>query len=137
MKQTVRVELSPRQVIATCRIVYAATAQLRQELGQTSGLMWEQLPERTRIEVETGVRDISTGRVKSPPQMHERWRDAMIKDGWTSGLVIDRENKKHPAICAFDELPILEQAKYNLFWSVAQTMIFHYATYQALGGDNS
>jgi hypothetical protein len=123
--------------VAISRVVFAAVAQLRHELGQSGGLGWEQLPEQTRLDIEARVRLINSHKVNNPAQMHDRWRDAMVKDGWTAGLIKDAANKKHPAICAFDELPIMEQAKYNLFWAVTQTLIFNYSYHVATGGDNN
>jgi hypothetical protein len=130
----VQVQLSPRNVISICRIVYYATRQLRAELGQTGGgVDWEVLPDTVRNEVEANIRAIAGGRMKSPEVMHNVWRTAKINDGWSWGMVKDVEQQKHPAICAFDELPIMEQAKYNVFFALASTLIVHYAGAQVAG----
>lgn len=137
MKQKVAISLSPDTVRAICRVVYAGTAQLRQELGQSGGLPWDVLPERTKIEIELGVRDINSGKVKQPADLHRIWRDEAVKQGWTHGLVKDEEMRKHPAICAFDELPTMEQAKFNLFYAMAATLVFSYTKRAYMEGGQS
>lgn len=127
-----KVELAPATVVKICRIVFAGANALRLELGQTSGLQWEQLPQRTRNEIEIGVRDIATRKAKVPADLHVTWRDAMRRDGWDFGLVRDAERRTHPAICAFDELPVMEQAKYQLFFTMTQTLVVHFAAAQAV-----
>ena len=54
------------------------------------------------------------GQMSDAETLHDLWWDLKLKDGWTLGNY-DRENKKHPCMIPFDDLPDSERCK-DLVW---------------------
>lgn len=42
----------------------------------------------------------------SGKHLHNRWVDKKVNDGWKYGIYFNKENKTHPALCNWDNLPI-------------------------------
>lgn len=57
-----------------------------------------QLPEKMNLLVEQLARNV-----------HDIWAIGRIKEGWTYGPQRDDENKKHPCLVDYDELPESEK----------------------------
>lgn len=120
---TVEVTLTPGDVIAICRVVYAAARALRGVVGELVSPEWELAPDSIRNEVEEGVRLIGARRVSSPTGLHAIQRDRMIKDGWRYGPIHEPHEKRHPIILDWDELATVDQAKYVVFFDLTVSML--------------
>lgn len=57
-----------------------------------------------------------------PEASHENWMREKLADGWQWGPVKDPENKRHPCMVPFNELPRAQQVKDHLFRAVVQVM---------------
>jgi hypothetical protein len=53
---------------------------------------------------------------------HNSWMKQKVDTGWKYGEVKDPENKLHPCIVPFDQLPKEQQAKDFLFRQVVQSL---------------
>ena len=54
---------------------------------------------------------------------HNSWMAQKVTDGWKYGAHKDPENKLHPCIVPYDQLPIEQQAKDFLFRGVVHALI--------------
>lgn len=53
---------------------------------------------------------------------HKLWLIEKLKDGWTWGEKIDYNNKTHPCICMYKDLPEIERAKDSLFRAIVHSL---------------
>jgi len=53
---------------------------------------------------------------------HNAWMEDKIADGWKYGEVKNSENKTHPCIVAFSDLPKFQQKKDKLFCAIVDTL---------------
>ena len=51
--------------------------------------------------------DLST----TPEEIHEKWMDKKLEDGWIYGEIKDEVEKTHPCIVPYEELPMSEKIK--------------------------
>ena len=52
----------------------------------------------------------------TPKSNHENWMREKISQGWKFGRVKDFENKTHPDLVPFDQLPEVEKRKTRRIW---------------------
>jgi hypothetical protein len=53
---------------------------------------------------------------------HEKWMEKKIAEGWVYGEVRDWENKTHPSLIPFEELPLNEKTKDHLFVQTVRSL---------------
>lgn len=91
-------------------------------LGDNSQPVWAEAPEWQRQSAINGV----TFHINNPDAgdsaSHENWMAEKVADGWTYGDVKDPDNKKHPCIVPFDQLPLEQQRKDRLFRSIVHAL---------------
>jgi hypothetical protein len=58
----------------------------------------------------------------TPEQQHQAWVDHKVKDGWVYGEVKDPEQKTHPCLVPYPDLPAFQKAKDDLYIAVANAM---------------
>lgn len=59
-------------------------------------------------EIELGEDILELGELIAK-NVHEVWSEGRLKDGWTYGETRDDQNKKHPCLVPYDELPESEK----------------------------
>ena len=92
-----------------------------QALGDMSQPAWEDAPEWQRASARMGV-DLHTMGDFGPEASHMSWMAQKLAEGWTYGAYKDPENKKHPCIMPFAELPVEQQAKDFIFRAVVHAL---------------
>jgi hypothetical protein len=91
-------------------------------LGDKSQVVWEEAPEWQKVSILNGVelhlKDPDTG----PEKSHENWLKEKYADGWKYGPVKDPENKLHPCMLPFGDLPQKQQSKDFIFRAVVRSL---------------
>ena len=87
-------------------------------LGDQSHLPWEETSEELKKSIEYGVKLHLENPDTTPEQSHESWLAQKEIDGWVYGEVKDLENKTHPCILPYDQLPAEQKTKDYLFKAV-------------------
>lgn len=87
-------------------------------LGDHSHSPWEETPEELKKSIEYGVKMHLENPETTPEQSHESWLAQKEIDGWVYGEVKDLENKTHPCILPYDQLPAEQKTKDYLFKAV-------------------
>ena len=95
-------------------------------VGDTPQVPWDELPQELKASVITAIRYVQESPNVTPKEMHEKWMDDKKKNGWKFGDDKDIENKKHPCMRPFEELPIWQKHKDDLFIHSARTAIYSY-----------
>lgn len=87
-------------------------------LGDHSHLPWEETSEELKKSIEYGVKLHLENPDTTPEQSHESWLAQKEKDGWVYGEIKDLENKTHPCILPYEQLPAEQKTKDYLFKAV-------------------
>ena len=86
-------------------------------LGDDSHRVWGEAPAWQRESAIHGVEAIIGSSVTSPEESHASWLAEKEAAGWKFGEVKDPENKTHPCMLPYDDLPPSQRAKDTLFFA--------------------
>lgn len=115
MKSETEIRVSQLEHIA--RIAHEVNRAYCQALGDNSQPAWEDAPEWQRASARMGV-DLHLSGDFGPEASHISWSNQKLAEGWKYGPVKDPENKEHPCLVPFADLPREQQAKDFLFRGV-------------------
>ncbi len=87
-------------------------------IGDHSHTPWEETPEELKKSLEYGVKLHLENPDTTPEQSHESWLKQKELDGWVYGEEKNLENKTHPCILPYDQLPAEQKTKDYLFKAV-------------------
>lgn len=87
-------------------------------LGDTSQVPWAEAPEWQRASIREGVRGVFDG--LTPEQSHVQWCHRKLQEGWSYGEAKDPEQKTHPCLRPYAELPPEQRFKDTLFAGAAR-----------------
>tara|TARA_R100001132_G_scaffold26725_2_gene29144 strand:+ start:203 stop:751 length:549 start_codon:yes stop_codon:yes gene_type:complete len=104
------------------RVAHEVNRAYCTSIGDTSQVPWEEAPEWQRESAIDGVR--KTTKKTTPGDSHRSWLELKEKEGWTYGETKDPDNKTHPCMVPFEELPSEQQTKDYLFLSVVQSLMY-------------
>lgn len=86
-------------------------------IGDDSQPEWNDAPDWQKDSARNGVRYHLDDDV-TPEQSHESWLAQKEAEGWVYGDVKDPEQKTHPCMVPYNELPAEQQVKDHLFKTV-------------------
>ncbi len=78
---------------------------------------WDSAPEWMTSSTKAGVVSAFTSH-KTPRQLHGEWMEYKLKEGWVYGEVRDSELMVHPCLVPYEELPLSQRIKDNLFLAI-------------------
>lgn len=94
--------------------------------GDHSQTNWKEAPDWQRNSAVLGVK-FQLGRLdepSNPAASHMSWSAQKIKEGWVYGEEKDPENKTHPCLVPFEELPPEQQFKDCLFETLVRKVTY-------------
>jgi len=100
------------------RIAHEINRAYCQAIGDYSQLPWDEAPQWQRDSAVKGVVFCANNPDAPPSANHDAWLAEKAEQGWTWGEVKDPEKKEHPCFCAYEFLPVTQQAKDHLFKAV-------------------
>lgn len=112
--------LTVEQIAAVCHEMSRHYCLL---LGDDSIRPWKEADEWQRQSSITGVESILSDPEKTAEQLHHEWKSYKINDGWKYGETKDPVLKTHPCIVAYEDLPIEQRIKDELFISVVLSLM--------------
>lgn len=89
-----------------------------QSIGDNSQPDWHSAPDWQKESALAGVRFHINNPNADAGASHQNWYDEKLADGWSYGPEKDPENKRHPCMVPFSELPIEQQIKDHIFRSI-------------------
>jgi hypothetical protein len=105
------------------RVCHEANRAYALSIGENPTVVfppWDEAPEAIRQSALVGVRHALDG--ATPEQLHESWCQTKRQDGWTYGPVKDLEQKTHPCLVEYSDLPQEQRRKDRLFQAVVHAL---------------
>lgn len=87
-------------------------------IGDESQAPWKTAPEWQKVSARNGVLFHLQNPGASPSASHENWLEEKVRDGWSYGPVKDPVAKQHPCFMPYDNLPVEQRMKDNLFIAI-------------------
>ena len=105
------------------RICYLANKMYCESIGDKSQTSWALCGPEIQKSVVNGVKYRLVNPLATPEGTHENWYKYKKDHGWVYGEVKDGERKTHPCMLPYDELPIDQKIKDDIYVSVCDAMI--------------
>jgi hypothetical protein len=109
-------------VVTIARTAHEINRAYCATLGDLSQPLWEDAPAWQQISAIDGVQFVQSHHDATPRDAHNNWLIDKFTNGWQLGPVKDVENKLHPLLIPFDEIPLPERIKSHLFIAVVQSI---------------
>lgn len=104
-------------------IAHEANRMLCLTHGDTSQTDWMQAPDWQRESAINGVLFHIANPSATPEDSHVSWMKEKASEGWKYGPAKSPENKEHPCMVPYAELPAEERAKDYLFRGIVHALI--------------
>jgi hypothetical protein len=105
------------------RIAHEVNRAWCEYTGDTSQPKWDEAPAWQAESAVAGVMFHVANPDAGDDASHESWRQQKAADGWVYGPVKDPDNKTHPCMVPFSELPADQQFKDRLFRTVVHAAL--------------
>lgn len=102
------------------RVCHEANRALQMSVGDLVSPEWDSAPESQRASAIDGVRASLSG--LSHQEMHVNWMEFKKDAGWVFGVNKSEEEKTHPCMVAYEDLPAEQQVKDALFGNIVKTL---------------
>jgi hypothetical protein len=110
--------MNHENIARVCHEVNKAYCESQGDMSQPT---WEDAPQWQRESARMGV-DLHTMGNFGPEASHISWMNQKLDEGWSYGAFKDPENKKHPCLVPFAELPVAQQAKDFIFRAILHAL---------------
>lgn len=107
-------------VARTCHMTNRAYCQA---IGDMSVPTWEEAPDWQKNSVINGVKMHVANPHAGVQDSHIAWMKEKVDAGWKYGAHKDPENKLHPCICDYKDLPVEQQAKDHIFRAIVHSLV--------------
>ena len=104
------------------RVAHEAMRAYKAGLGEERIPDWDEAPQWMRDSTLEAVRSRIEATEAPPSAQHEAWMAEKEAAGWCYGPVKDAENKTHPMMVPYEELPTKERYKDALIQSVIDAL---------------
>ena len=108
------------QIAKTCHEVNKTYCE---SLGDYSQKSWDLSPEWQKQSAINGVKFHLSNPTAGPSASHISWMKEKLDNGWVYGKLKDSENKTHPCLVSYEDLPIEQKLKDYFFISVIKSFI--------------
>lgn len=104
------------------QVCHEANRALCETQGDPSQPSWNKAPDWMRDSAIAGVNAVLENPAITPEELHERWCQHKLNDGWRYGPEKDAEAKTHPCLVGYDSLPPEQRIKDSLFHAVVRAL---------------
>lgn len=113
--------LSRSHIILACAMAaHEANRAYCRAIGDNSQPSWDDAPDWQRASATEGVEGALKG--NTPAESHAGWLAHKEADGWKWGPTKDPEQKLHPCMVPYSELPPEQRQKDQIFVNVVTTV---------------
>lgn len=115
-------DVSVGKVYDIASICHEANRQYCKTIGDFSQPTWEAAPEWQRQSAMEGVKALVEDPSLSPQDLHQKWCEAKLSGGWKYGQEKNADEKTHPCLVGYDQLPEEQRVKDYLFQAVVRAV---------------
>lgn len=105
------------------RVAHEANRVICDFFGDHSQVSWKSAPDWQKESAILGVKAVAKNPKITPKDLHEKWMETKVKDGWVYGDVKDPVAKTHPCMVAYSELPREQQLKDAMFSAIVKNLL--------------
>ena len=105
------------------RVAHQVNRAYCQSIGDHSQRPWDEAEAWQRESAIAGVIKVIDEPDTTPKDSHEAWMLEKIKGGWTYGAVKDSQQKTHPCLVPYEDLPSKDIAKDYIFITVVSELL--------------
>jgi hypothetical protein len=100
-------------------------------IGDNSHLPWDEAPEWQKESARAGVRLIIAEPDTTPEESHKSWLAHKEAEGWVWGPDKDPVKKQHPCMVPYEQLPLEQRVKDEIYGLVVRAMLRAFAPVEA------
>lgn len=104
------------------RYAYEAIRAHCKANGDSSQPRWEDAPKWQKDTIFKGVYAVRADPEMTPEESHESWMQHKIAEGWVYGPMKNVEEKRHPCLVPYAQLPEAERVKDAIFIAVVRAV---------------
>jgi hypothetical protein len=110
--------LSPEKIAQVCHEANRGYQAVVPSLTVPVAPPWDLIPGQERQTVVSGVKHALDNPGLTGRDSHENWCRDKEADGWVYGPQKDPEAKTHPCLVDYDDLPLADRMKDDLFLAI-------------------
>lgn len=111
------------QIIQAARTAHEANRIYCESLGDHSQARWAEAPDWAKNSAILGAKLLAQNPHMTPEQSHQNWLNYKVNTGWQYGKIKDPENRRHPCMVAYQDLPTKQKLKDALFQAVVRGVL--------------
>jgi hypothetical protein len=112
--------MTPAEIGCVC---HEANRAYRSMMNEDPGPDWENATHTQRVATIQGVQNYIDNPNQTPEQSHQQWYDHYDRLGFKYGPVKDLAKKEHPCFLPYDQLPLFQRRKDELFRAIVLTLL--------------
>lgn len=110
-------------IAAIAKICHQANKAYCESIGDFSQVDWEIAPQWQKDSAIKGVEFAEANRWGLVSAQHDSWLAQKEAEGWKYGPIKDAENKEHPCMVPYDQLPEAQRKKDELFKHIVEALL--------------
>lgn len=114
--------MGTQEIESIAKVCHEANRIWCQANGDYSQKHWGEAESWQRASAITGVVYRLHNPTAGDDAQHNAWMEEKVEQGWKYGAVKSSENKTHPCIVPFAELPMFQQKKDKLFCAIVDAL---------------
>lgn len=103
------------------QVCHEANRVVQKLNGEEVSPPWDDAPEEMRQSAIDGVQNAMYG--TTPEESHQNWVRFKENRGWTYGQKKSEEDKTHPCLVAYNQLPPEQRIKDRLFTNIVSAFV--------------
>lgn len=104
------------------KVCHEANRALCQAFGDNSQPAWADAPDWQKASARAGVEFCIAHPLAPPSANHDVWMKQKLEEGWVYGPIKDPDQKQHPCIVPYEQLPRDQQAKDHIFRAIVYAL---------------
>lgn len=112
-------------ILAIAEVAHEANRTYCKVIGDESQSSWSYAENWQQESAINGVKFHIDNPNATPEDSHKNWMREKFKTGWEYGEEKDIENKFHPCLMPYEDLPVEQKIKDSIFIGVVRAFLKH------------
>lgn len=116
--------ISQKLLYLLAEACHEATKVISEQILSEEKKEWKTVSSDAKARLINAVRRAIDDKVTDPAIAHANWITDMEKEGWQYGEEFSEENKTHPCMVEYAQLPVGQQTKDYIFISILKPFYY-------------